>query len=177
MFREWSYLPAARPYREATLSAFAYMISLPAMRTLVETGEPEAVTVNCTVWGNDNSSAQVSRTAMTNCLAGSVEYIPSAANSFWRYGTVANQTGCVSGEDKNPMFKGVSLSEHPAAIARFAPSAFAIKPGSPCRDRGLLLAGQRIETDILGNPRVKHGYVDMGALECAENLSSNIVVH
>ena len=142
-----------------------------------DAGEAEAVAVNCTVWGNDNSSAQVSRTAMTNCLAGSVEYIPSAANSFWRYGTVANQTGCVSGEDKNPMFKGVSLSEHPAAIAGFAPSAFAIKPGSPCRDRGLTLNGQRNETDILGNPRVKHGCVDMGALECAENLSSNIVVH
>ena len=40
-FKAGSYPPAARPYREAALKAFAYMASLPAMRTLVETGEPE----------------------------------------------------------------------------------------------------------------------------------------
>ena len=40
-FREGAYPPAARPYREAALKAFGYMTSLPAMRTLVETGEPE----------------------------------------------------------------------------------------------------------------------------------------
>ena len=40
-FREGVYPPAARPYREAALKAFAYMASLPAMRTLVETGVPE----------------------------------------------------------------------------------------------------------------------------------------
>ena len=40
-FKAGAYPPAARPYREAALKAFAYMASLPAMRTLVETGEPE----------------------------------------------------------------------------------------------------------------------------------------
>ena len=40
-FKPGTYPPAARPYREAALRAFAYMASLPAMRTLVETGEPE----------------------------------------------------------------------------------------------------------------------------------------
>ena len=40
-FRAGAYPPATRPYREAALKAFAYMASLPAMRTLVETGEPE----------------------------------------------------------------------------------------------------------------------------------------
>lgn len=40
-FKEGTYPPAARPYREAALKAFAYMTSLPAMRTLVEKGEPE----------------------------------------------------------------------------------------------------------------------------------------
>lgn len=40
-FRPGAHPPAARPYREAALRAFAYMASLPAMRTLVETGEPE----------------------------------------------------------------------------------------------------------------------------------------
>ena len=40
-FHAGAYPPAARPYREAALGAFAYMASLPAMRTLVETGEPE----------------------------------------------------------------------------------------------------------------------------------------
>ena len=41
LFKAGAYPPAARPYREAALKAFAYMASLPAMRTLVETGEPE----------------------------------------------------------------------------------------------------------------------------------------
>ena len=40
-FKAGAYPPAARPYREAALKAFAYMASLPAMRTLVEKGEPE----------------------------------------------------------------------------------------------------------------------------------------
>ncbi|MBO7686733.1 MAG: hypothetical protein J6V72_10125, partial [Kiritimatiellae bacterium] len=40
-FKAGAYPPAARPYREAALKAFSYMASLPAMRTLVETGEPE----------------------------------------------------------------------------------------------------------------------------------------
>ena len=40
-FKEGTYPPAAHPYREAALKAFAYMTSLPAMRTLVEKGEPE----------------------------------------------------------------------------------------------------------------------------------------
>ena len=41
VFHEGAYPPAARLYREAAQRAFAYMASLPAMRTLVETGEPE----------------------------------------------------------------------------------------------------------------------------------------
>ncbi|MBP5544844.1 MAG: hypothetical protein ILM98_12265 [Kiritimatiellae bacterium] len=40
-FKVGSYPPAARPYREAAKMAFSYMASLPAMRTLVEKGEPE----------------------------------------------------------------------------------------------------------------------------------------
>ncbi len=141
-----------------------------------DAGEPEAVAVNCTVWGNDNSSAQVSRTTMTNCLVGSVEYIPSAVNSFWRYGTVDNQTGCVSGEDKDPKFEGVTLADHPSVIVGYAPEAFMIKSGSPCRDTGLLLAGQPNETDILGNRRVKYNGVDMGALECVDGVPFTMVI-
>ena len=139
-------------------------------------GEAEAVAVNCTIWGNDNSSAQVSRTYMTNCIAGSVEYIPAAVNSFWRIGTVDNQANCISGEDKDPKFEGVTVADHPTVIVGFAPSAFAIKSGSPCRDRGLLLAGQRNETDIFGNPRVKYEGVDMGALECVDGVPFSIVI-
>ena len=41
VFRVGAYPPAVCPYRETALKAFAYMASLPAMRTLVETGEPE----------------------------------------------------------------------------------------------------------------------------------------
>jgi len=39
-FRKGSYPPAARPYREAGLMAFKYMMSLPDMSCLVETGIP-----------------------------------------------------------------------------------------------------------------------------------------
>ena len=123
-----------------------------------------AVAVNCTVWNNIYSSAQVSRTTLTNCIVGSVEYIPSAVNSFWRYGTVDNQTGCVSGEDKNPFFEGVGLADSPSADVPWA--AYTIQYRSPCADKGLLLDGQRTEKDCLGNPRVKYDGVDMGAIEC-----------
>ncbi len=139
-------------------------------------GEAQGVAVNCTVWGNDNSSAQVSRTYMTNCLAGSVEYIPSAVNSFWRYGTVDNQTGCISGEGLNPKFEGVTLADTPTTVQGFAPEAFAIRAGSPCRDKGLTLAGQANEKDLLGNKRVKYAGVDMGALECCGGLAFFMVV-
>ena len=141
-----------------------------------DAGDPEAVAVNCTVWNNDNSSAQVSRTYMTNCIVGSVEYIPSAVNSFWRYGTVDNQTGCISGEDKDPKFEGVTLADTPTTVQGFSPEAFAIKSGSLCRDKGLLLAGQAGEKDLLGNKRVKYGHVDMGALECCEGLAFTLVI-
>ena len=39
-FKAGSYPPAARPYREAAKMAYRYMVSLPAMTTLVETGRP-----------------------------------------------------------------------------------------------------------------------------------------
>ena len=129
-------------------------------------GETEAVAVNCTVWNNDNSSAQVSRTYMTNCIVNSVEYIPSAVNSFWRYGTVENQVGCISGEGLDPMFEGVDISLHPSVVANVAPEAYGINYKSPCFNAGLTLEGQSVETDLLGNPRVKYRVVDMGALEC-----------
>lgn len=131
-----------------------------------DAGEPEAVAVNCTVWNNIYSSAQVSRTYMTNCIVGSVEKIPSAVNSFWRSGTVENQTGCISGTDLDPFFEGIQVTDDAASVANVAPEAYAIKGGSPCRDKGITLDGQRDETDLLGNKRVKYGVVDMGALEC-----------
>ena len=125
-----------------------------------------AIAVNCTVWNNIYSSAQVSRTPMTNCIVGSVEYIPSSVNSFWRYGTVDNQTGCVSGEDKDPMFEVITMSDDAALVANVAPTAYGIKYKSPCCDKGLLLEGQRDEIDLLGNKRAKYASVDMGAIEC-----------
>ena len=77
-----------------------------------------------------------------------------------------NQTGCISGEDKDPKFAGVTLADTPTTVLGFAPAAFSIKGSSPCFDRGVLLEGQQYETDLLGNPRVRYDEVDMGALEC-----------
>ena len=131
--------------------------------------------VNCTVWGNQNGRAQVSRATLTNSVVWSVEdNIHSAVNSFWRNGTVANQTGCISGTDKDPKFVGVngtvSMTE---ATAKSAPwTAFMLRASSPCRDTGLMLPGQATEKDALGNPRVKYAGVDMGALECIQSLGT-----
>ena len=141
-----------------------------------DAGETEAVAVNCTVWNNDNSSAQVSRTYMTNCIVNSVEYMPSAANSFWRYGTVANQTDCISGEGLDPMFAGVDISLHPTVVANVFPEAYAIKSKSSCRDKGVTFAWQIGTTDLLGNRRVKNGAVDFGALEFCGDLGNTIYI-
>ena len=135
-----------------------------------------AVAVNCTVWNNDYSSSQVSCTILTNCIVGSVENIPSAVNSFWRVGTVENQSDCINGEGYDPTFAGVDISLHPSDVANVPPEAYMIKAGSPCRDKGLLLAGQDTERDLLGNKRVKYYGVDMGALECASVLAFTIVI-
>ena len=78
--------------------------------------------------------------------------------------TVSNQTGCISGSTKDPMFEGLGIVE-PVTSAT-PPTSFAIKSKSPCRDMGLTLDGQRNEVDLFGNLRVKYGCVDMGALEC-----------
>ena len=122
------------------------------------------VAVNCTVWWNTSGSSDVSRTALTNCIVQGVEKIPYAVNSFWNYGTVSNQTGCISGSSKDPMFEGLGVVE--PVTAATPPQSFALQVESPCRDTGLTLDGQRGETDLLGNRRVKYGCVDMGALEC-----------
>ncbi len=135
--------------------------------------------VNCTVWGNQNGNANVSRATLTNSVVWSVADMSahSAVNSFWRNGTVANQTGCISGTDKDPKFVGVngtvSMTE---AAAKSTPwTAFMLRASSPCRDAGLTLPGQAAEKDAFGNPRVKYGVVDMGALECIQSLGTSMI--
>ena len=134
------------------------------------------VAVNCTVWWNTNGSADISRTVLTNCIVQSVDNIPSAVYTFWNYGTVdsQNQTGCISGSDKDPKFEGLGVVE-PVTSAT-PPAAFTLKEGSPCRDKGITLAGQRSEKDIFGNKRVKNQIVDMGAIECLANQAFTMVI-
>ena len=57
--------------------------------------------VNCTGWNNLYGNSNVSRATLTNSIVWSVTDMGthSAVNSFWRNGTVANQTGCISGSD------------------------------------------------------------------------------
>ena len=132
--------------------------------------------VNCTVWNNFGGNSNVSRASLTNSIVMSVANMDnhSAANSFWRSGTVANQTGCISGTDKDPKFVGTDGTVVPSeAVAKSTPwTAFMLRASSPCRDTGLTLPGQASETDVLGNPRVKYGLVDMGALECIQSLGT-----
>ena len=96
----------------------------------------------------------------------------SAVNSFWRNGTVASQSNCISGTDKNPMFTAVDGTQSGAATASAPWTGYALRASSPCRDTGLTLPGQAAETDCLNNPRVKYGVVDMGALECIQSLGT-----
>ena len=132
--------------------------------------------VNCTVWNNLNGAAQVSRASLTNSIVMSVMAMDahSAVNSFWRSGTVANQTGCVSGTDKDPKFVGVKVTDAATAAVPF--EAYALRSSSPCRDTGMALPGQATEKDCLDNPRVKYAGVDMGALECFQLLGTYFLV-
>ena len=113
---------------------------------------------------------------MTNCIVNSVEHMPSVANSFWRYGTVANQTGCISGEGLDPLFEGVDISLHPTVVASVAPEAYALKAKSSCLDKGVTFGWQIDTTDLIGNPRVKNGVVDLGALEFDGELGNTIFI-
>ena len=135
--------------------------------------------VNCTVWNNLNGSANVSRASLTNSIVWSVTAMDShsAVNSFWRSGTVANQTGCISGTDKDPKFVGIDVTQTATDSAKDAPcTAYEIRSSSPCRDTGMALPGQATEKDCLDNPRVKYAGVDMGALECFQLLGTYFLV-
>lgn len=135
--------------------------------------------VNCTVWNNLYGNSNVSRATLTNSIVWSVTAMDnhSAVNSFWRNGTVANQTGCISGTDKNPMFIAVDGTQSGVnTAAESVPwTAYALRASSPCRDAGLTLPGQAAEKDAFGNPRVKYGVVDMGALECIQSLGTSMI--
>jgi hypothetical protein len=133
--------------------------------------------VNCTVWNNLYGNSNVSRATLTNSIVWSVADMGthSAVNSFWRNGTVANQTGCISGSDKNPMFTAVDGTQSGAATAAAPLSAYTLRANSPCRDKGMTLPGQATEKDAFGNPRVKYGVVDMGALECILSLGTCVL--
>ncbi|MBQ6008151.1 MAG: hypothetical protein IJL17_06400 [Kiritimatiellae bacterium] len=136
-------------------------------------GEPLPV-VNCTVWNNTYGNSNVSRATLTNSVVWSVTEMGthSAVNSFWRNGTVANQTGCISGTDKDPMFTAVDGTQSGVEGASAPWTAYMLRAKSPCFNKGILLPGQASETDVLGNPRVKYGLVDMGALECIQSLGT-----
>ena len=135
--------------------------------------------VNCTVWNNLYGNSNVSRATLTNSIVWSVTAMDnhSAVNSFWHNGTVANQTGCISGADKDPKFAGIDGTQSGVnTAAASAPwTAYAIRASSPCRDTGLTLPGQATEKDVFGNPRVKYGVVDMGALECIQSLGTSMI--
>ena len=138
-------------------------------------GEPLPV-VNCTVWGNSGGSAQVSRASMTNTITQSVQLLHTASHSFWRatVGTAPASQNCIVGTDKDPLF--VDLQTNSTVTASTPAASFALRLGSPCRDKGTTLAGQSAETDALGNPRVKFDGVDMGALECCLPLGTWFMV-
>ena len=124
-FREGVYPPAARPYREAALKAFAYMASLPAMRTLVETGVPEQTYQHNAYVAKTHSAHVISMLEWARCeperrsealrLAGaSAEYLltqlepPDASLAWWppTYGRTPLKHDPADGDANRPCMVG-----------------------------------------------------------------------
>jgi len=70
------------------------------------------------------------------------------------------------------MFTAVDGTQSGVEGASAPWTAYMLRAKSPCFNKGILLPGQAGETDVLGNPRVKYGMVDMGALECIQSLGT-----
>lgn len=130
---------------------------------------PDATAVNCTVVGNTGGECQVYAMYVTNMIVvGTATDVKSctAVNSLIGTRSGGTVEACLEGVD--PKF----VTE-PREGAR----AYSLRRCSPCRDKGLHLPWMAAATDLLGNPRVKFGTVDLGALECLEVGGTMVVVN
>ena len=124
-FKPGAYPPAARSYREAARKAFAYMAALPAMRTLVETGEPDQsyqhnAYVSKTHAAHVNGMLEWARREPSRCdeamrfAAASAEYLlsqlepPDAPLAWWppTYGRTPLRRDPADGGENRPSMVG-----------------------------------------------------------------------
>ena len=61
-----------------------------------------------------------------------------------------------------------NIDEDPLFVDGVAP---AIRPVSPCRNKGDNALGATSATDLLGNPRIKGRKIDIGCVECSPGFS------
>lgn len=126
----------------------------------------EAVAVNCTVVGNTGGDGAFFNVQATNCIVTSNSPRDVCGASLARrclFGTTDEtpDASCLVGVDPKFAQNGATIFDY-----------YTPRPSSPCRDTGIYFDWMNGATDIAGNPRVKYGMVDMGALECIQSLGT-----
>ena len=200
-FKAGTYPPAARPYREAALRAFAYMAGLPAMRTLVEKGEPEQ-TYQHNAYVSKTHAAHVScmlewarrepakRSEARRLAAASAEYLltqlePKDAPLAWwppTYGrTPLRRDPADGGEDRPSMvgnepegavkYRGEVMLLYPADVG----SAF-VAYFKATGDRRFLDAARGIGRTYLKTRRPDGGWPLKMRLATGEPVGENVLV-
>ena len=129
----------------------------------------DVVEVNCTIVGNTGGEGGAYAAHMTNCIvvghATDVKWPSLTVRSLWQTGDAKVDPSCMVGVD--PKF---------VKVPGKGECAYSLLRGSPCRDKGLLLPWMANATDLLGNPRVKFGAVDLGAFECVDSGGTIITI-
>ena len=128
-----------------------------------------AVAVNCTVVGNTGGICAFYNVYATNCIVygNSPQDVRSsslASNCLFGTADGTPDASCLVGVNPKFMNGGVTFYD-----------VFALRSSSPCRDVGVYFPWMDSATDIAGNPRVKDGHVDMGALECYPVLGTYLL--
>lgn len=142
----------------------------------VDNSTMDVAAVNCTIVGNTGTGAraQVFLAAVTNSIVvggtgGAFEadilYGDAVHSLFGSRSGGYDAVKCIAGAD--PKF----AKDGPTVFDCYTPL-----PGSPCRDAGVHIGWMDGAKDIAGNPRIKYGAVDIGALECCGGLAFTIVV-
>ena len=126
--------------------------------------------INCIIWGNTNTMAgEDSKAQIVKGYGGA----PKVTYSNVQFGY--NGTGNI---DTFPMFS--FPSEGPGALFNGKSADWSLQNDSPCKDIGIQdTTGLSIpESDILWNPRIINGRIDLGAIENQfYSYTSNVEQH
>lgn len=126
-------------------------------------GKYDCTAVNCTIVDSGDQNTAVGWCTLTNCV------ITGNATDV-NLGSVLSPSHCRWGKSTGTL--AADAVDCKAADIRFVTDLksgegpYSIAGDSPCYNAGVSLAELENETDILGNPRVKYGALDIGACEC-----------